>query len=119
MHMSVFLRNAKKKKKISGCICLSPPEVQKFYLDMNSSSLAPLCREIDICARGLFSMKFNFEQVLFEPFFDVMRIFGSVQPKGECNLLFQYNVMFQPYHSFKLSSSTLGGDRCMCPLRFL
>ncbi len=31
-------------------------------------------------APGLFCMKFNAEQLLFEPFLDVMRIFGSVYP---------------------------------------
>ncbi len=38
--------------------------------------------EIDICASasGLFCTKFNFEQLLFKPFFDATRIFGGVEP---------------------------------------
>ncbi len=35
---------------------------------------------IDICARGLFCTKFNFEQLLFKAFSDAMSIFGSVEP---------------------------------------
>ncbi len=35
--------------------------------------------EIDICTRGLFCTKFNFQQLLFEPFFDVVHIFGSTE----------------------------------------
>ncbi len=35
--------------------------------------------EIHKCARELFCTKFNFEQLLFEPFFDVLCIFGSVE----------------------------------------
>ncbi len=34
-----------------------------------SSPLAPLQREINICACGLFCTKFNFEQLLFKAFF--------------------------------------------------
>ncbi len=43
---------------------------------------APLQGEIDISARGLFWTKFNSEPLLFETFFNVMRIFKSVQPKS-------------------------------------
>ncbi len=43
-------------------------------------ALTPLVGEIDICARGLFGMKFNSKQFSFEAFFDIMRIFGSVEP---------------------------------------
>ncbi len=35
--------------------------------------------EIGICARGIFCIKFNSEQLLLEAFFDVMRIFGSTE----------------------------------------
>ncbi len=31
-------------------------------------------------ARGVFCTKFNLEQLLFEAFFDAMRIFGCVKP---------------------------------------
>ncbi len=50
-----------------------------------------------ICARGLFCMKFNSEQLLFEAFFDVMRIFGSVQPQNESNFPFLYIIRFQTF----------------------
>ncbi len=36
--------------------------------------------EIDICARVLFGMKSSSEQLSFEAFFDIMYIFGSVEP---------------------------------------
>ncbi len=39
--------------------------------------------EINICARGLFCMKLNFEQLLFEAFFDALHIFGGVEPQTE------------------------------------
>ncbi len=53
---------------------------------------APLVGEIDICARGLFCVKFNSEQLLSEPFLDVMRIFGSVEPQSESNFPFLYKI---------------------------
>ncbi len=45
-----------------------------------SSFLTPLQGEIDICAQRLFCTKLNSEQLLFEAFLDMMRIFGSVEP---------------------------------------
>ncbi len=39
--------------------------------------------EIDMCPRGLFSKKFDGEQLLFECFFDATRIFGSVELQTE------------------------------------
>ncbi len=45
--------------------------------------------EIDMCASGLFCTKFNSKQLLFKAFFDVMRIFGSVESYIECNLPFR------------------------------
>ncbi len=47
-------------------------------------ALTPPGEGIEICACGLFRTKFNSEQLLFEAFFDVMRIFGSVEP--ECGM---------------------------------
>ncbi len=56
---------------------------------------APLVVEINMCARrGQFYKKFNFEQLLFEPFFDVMRIFGSIEPQSESNFPFLYIIRF-------------------------
>ncbi len=68
------------------------------HIDL-SSSLAPLGREIDICAHRLFSMKFNCEQLLFEVFLDVMRIFGIVEPQIECILQFQQAFLIMLSHS--------------------
>ncbi len=42
--------------------------------------LAPHRGEIDICVRGLFCTKFNFEHLSFKAFSDVMRIFGCIDP---------------------------------------
>ncbi len=42
--------------------------------------LVPLREEIDICSHGLFCTKFNSEQLLFEAFLNVLRIFGSTEP---------------------------------------
>ncbi len=53
---------------------------------------------IDICPCGLFCSKFDAKRLLFKDFFEIMRIFGSVQPKSECNFPFLYNLIFQPYH---------------------
>ncbi len=58
--------------------------------------LAPFQWKIDISARGLFWTKFNSEQLLFETFFDAMRIFGSVQPRSYRTILHTepYPIMF-------------------------
>ncbi len=70
--------------------------------------------ETDICPCGLFCTKFYAKKLLFEAFFGIMRIFGSVQPKSECNFLFIYNLIFQLYH---LSSpvAPLWGGIDICP----
>ncbi len=49
----------------------------KFQTYWFSGSLAPLMGEIDIRARGLFYMKFNSEQLLFEDFFKHFN-FGNI-----------------------------------------
>ncbi len=43
------------------------------------SPLAPLPGEIDLVRLRIFCRKFNFQQVLFEVFFDVIGIFGSIE----------------------------------------
>ncbi len=54
---------------------------QKFYLNTNSSPLAPLLAETDICANRVFCRKFNSEQLLLEPFFlYTVDIFAIIQP---------------------------------------
>ncbi len=63
-----------------------------------SSPLASLQREMDICPRRLFCPKFDAEKLFFEAFLGKLRIFGSVQPKSECNFSFLYNLIFKPYH---------------------
>ncbi len=40
----------------------------------------PLRGKLDICAGRLFCTKLNFDQLLFETFFDAMRIFGASSP---------------------------------------
>ncbi len=42
-----------------------------------------------------FLMKFNAEQLLFQPFFDAIRIFGSVEPQTESTFPFLYIIIFQ------------------------
>ncbi len=51
--------------------------------------------EIDMCPHGLFCMDFNVEQLLFQYFFDVMRIFGSIEPQTESTFSFLYIIIFQ------------------------
>ncbi len=70
---------------------------QLFFEGGNHSSpLAPLgVGEIDICARGLFGTKFNFKQLLFKAFFEVMHIFGGIEPQTEYTFSFLYIIIFQ------------------------
>ncbi len=49
----------------------------------------------------------------------MMRIFGSIEPLNECNLLFLYRIILRTCLSFKPPSSTLGGDRHMFSRTFL
>ncbi len=79
--------------------------------DGNLFPLAPPWEEIDICARVLFCMKFNFEQLLFKAFFDAKRIFGIVEPQTESTFLFLYIIIFQRWESFEPPNSTRGGGR--------
>ncbi len=44
---------------------------------------------------GLFYTKFNSEQLLFEAFFDVMRIFGCVELQSEFTFPLQYIIIFK------------------------
>ncbi len=72
-----------------------------FFKNGNlSRSLALLQGEIDICADGLFRMKFNFEQLLFKAFFDATRIFGSVEPQTEFTSPFLHMIIFQKWEYF-------------------
>ncbi len=50
-------------------------------------------------------------------FFQVIRIFGNIEPKIDCNMPFLYNIIFQPYESFTTPSFTRAGlDICACRL---
>ncbi len=73
----------------------------RFQTYWSLESLAPLMGEIDIWARWLFCVKFNSEQHLFEAFFDVMCIFGSVEPHCEFNFPLLYIIRFQTYWSIE------------------
>ncbi len=63
------------------------------------SLLPPLRGGIDVCTRELFYTKFNSEQLLFEDFFDVTRIFDSVESYIECILEFQEAFLIMLSHS--------------------
>ncbi len=58
-------------------------------------------------------------KLLFEGFFDIMRIFGSIPPESESTFPFQYNIIFETYQYFESHNSTPGGDRHVRPLTFL
>ncbi len=57
-----------------------------------------------------FYLKFILMRLLFEAYFDVTRIFGSIQLLIKCNLLFPYRKILRTCLSFELPSSTPGGD---------
>ncbi len=81
------------------------------------SSFKPLCTTLGgdrHMPSGLFYPKFDAEKLLFQAFFGILRIFGSVQPKSECIFLFLYNLIFKPDH---LSSplAPLWGEIDICP----
>ncbi len=50
---------------------------------------------IPIFAHWLFCEKFNAHEFLFEGFFDIMRVFGSILPESESTFPFQYNIIFE------------------------
>ncbi len=91
------------------------PKIEKSILN----SITPLshyhCKsqgcmvQIDICAQGLFYTKFNFEQLSFEPFFEKIRIFGSISPKW--NVICSFNNKYNNHDHINLSRTLvpLGG----------
>ncbi len=81
--------------------------------------LAPLRGEIDICARGLFCTKFNFEHFLFKASIDATRIFGSVGHQSGPTFPFLYVIILQRWESFEPPSSSLRRDRHMRSRTFL
>ncbi len=68
---------------------------------------------MELCA------EFNAQQLLFEAFSHIMRIFGSIEPQTESTFPFQYNIIFKTYQSLESLSSTLDGGRHTRPLTFL
>ncbi len=61
------------------------------------SPLAPLMEEIDICEYWSSCRKFHSQQLLFKAFFDIIDIFGTVEPYSEFTFPFQYIIIFQTY----------------------
>ncbi len=57
--------------------------------------LAPLWRKVDMCVHGLCWTEFNVQQLLWETFSLIMRIFGSVESQTESTFPFQYNIIFE------------------------
>ncbi len=53
--------------------------------------LVSLLWKIDICVHWVFCTKLNSEQILFEAFLDIMRIFGSIRLAYWKSFLFQSN----------------------------
>ncbi len=70
---------------------------------MGNRHMRPLC----------FCTKLNSEQLLFKALFDVMNIFGSIEPLSKSTFLFQYIIIFQRWQSsiFGAPRSTPLGDR--------
>ncbi len=102
-HMSIFPKSRAPSKdemveKSEGIFLFLYKLILKPY--HLSSPLAPLGGggEIGNYPRRLFGPKFYSKKLLFEPFFGILPIFGSVQPKRECIFPFLYNLIFKPYH---------------------
>ncbi len=63
-------------------------------------------------------MEFNAQQVLFEVFSHILRIFDSVEPQTESTFPFQYNIIFETYQSLEPPTSTLDGGIHLHPALF-
>ncbi len=63
--------------------------------------------------------KKNSQQLLFEAFFGIMRILGSVHPRSECIFPLLYNFIFKPYHLSSPVAPLHGGDTHMPSQTFL
>ncbi len=70
--------------------------------------------EVDKCASELFCAKFDFEELLFEAFFDVMRIFNSVEPLSEYTSPLKYIIVFKIwfYQPCDVTTQIHVGDQC-------
>ncbi len=65
------------------------------------------------------TMDFQTEQLLFEAFHHILRIFGSIEPLSKTTFPFLYIIIFQRWQSLESLSSTPGEHRHMSPLTFL
>ncbi len=64
-------------------------------------------------------MEFNAQQLLFEAFSHIMRIFDNIQPLSESTSSCLYIIIFQRRQSLEPFNFTPGGDRHMHSLPFL
>ncbi len=75
--------------------------------------------EIKKPVHWVFCGKFNSEQLLFEAFFDIIRVVWSIQLLSEPTFPFDYIIRYQKWKYSESPSSTAGGDRDTRPLSFL
>ncbi len=68
-------------------------------------------------AEGL-RTELNAQQLLFEGFSHIIRIFGSIEPQTESTFPFQYNIIFESHQSLEPLSSTLEAGRHVRPLTY-
>ncbi len=64
-------------------------------------------------------MEFNAQQLLFEPFLDIMHIFSNIEPSSESTFPFFYIIIFQTCQSLEGPRCNLKESRHMHPLTFL
>ncbi len=70
-----------------------------------------------MCVQCVFCRKSNSQQLLFEAFFDIVGIFGHVEPKSESTFPFQY-IIFQTYQSLESLAPLLGEIDIICVTNF-
>ncbi len=66
-----------------------------------------------------FQTEFNAQQLLFEAFSHILRIFGRAEPLSKSTFPFLYIIIFQRWQSLESPSSTPGEHRHMRPSTFL
>ncbi len=65
-----------------------------------------------------FQAEFNAQQLLFEVFSHILRIFDSVDPLSKSTFPFLYILIFQRWQSLESPSSIPGEHRHMCRVTF-
>ncbi len=88
----------------------------RFQTYWSLETLAPLVGEIDICAPRLLCMKFNSEQLLFDAFFDIMRIFGNIKSQSELTFPFHYIITFKIWTFYQpgdITTRVYIGEHCV------